>query len=429
MAEETNDGKLTAEIGVTGLNQFGGMINEEFLIQLKGKQGIKVFTEMSENDAVIGAFLFVTSMLLRGVEWRTEPADASPMAVEIAEFVESNRHDMSHTWEDLMDEILSMLVFGWSYHEITYKRRVGPEEKDATNRSKFTDGMIGWRKLPIRAQNSLDRWNIDDDGGIRGMHQTTLTGHTAFIPIEKALLFRTTARKNNPEGRSIIRNAYRSWFFKKRIEEIEGVGIERDLVGLPVIEAPAQIMQTDASSEEKATLENLKTIVKNIRRDEQEGVIMPAAYDDSGNNLYTLKLLSTGGTRQFNTNEIISRYDKRIAMVVVADFILLGQDKVGSFALSSDKTELFATAIGAWLKSIADIFNRFAIPRLMRVNGLPLELTPKFKHGDIEKMDIAKFAEAISKLVLSGTLIPDASMDKKARELLDLPLIDVDDEE
>ena len=51
------------------------------------------------------------------------------------------------------------------------------------------------------------------------------------IPMEKCLLFRTQTHKNNPEGRSILRNAYRSWYFKKRIEEIEGVGIERDLAG------------------------------------------------------------------------------------------------------------------------------------------------------------------------------------------------------
>ena len=61
---------------------------------------------------------------------------------------------------------------------------------------------------------------------------------TYTIPMSKALLFRTKSRKNNPEGRSILRNAYRSWYFKRRIQEIEGIGIERDLAGLPVMHGP-----------------------------------------------------------------------------------------------------------------------------------------------------------------------------------------------
>ena len=48
---------------------------------------------------------------------------------------------------------------------------------------------------------------------------------------------------------------------------------------------------------------------------------------------YDLKLLSTGGRRQFDTNAIIARYDARIAMSCLADFILLGHDKVGTLAL------------------------------------------------------------------------------------------------
>lgn len=61
------------------------------------------------------------------------------------------------------------------------------------------------------------------------------------IPMSKAMLFRTESVKDNPEGRSILRNAYRSWYFKRRIQEIEAIGIERDLAGLPVIHAPERL--------------------------------------------------------------------------------------------------------------------------------------------------------------------------------------------
>jgi hypothetical protein len=35
----------------------------------------KVFKEMSENDATVGAVLSAFGLILRAVEWRTEPAD------------------------------------------------------------------------------------------------------------------------------------------------------------------------------------------------------------------------------------------------------------------------------------------------------------------------------------------------------------------
>ena len=62
------------------------------------------------------------------------------------------------------------------------------------------------------------------------------------IPRAKCLLFRPTAYKSNPEGRSILRTAYRPWYNLTQIENIEGIGIERDLAGLPVVKVPPEVM-------------------------------------------------------------------------------------------------------------------------------------------------------------------------------------------
>lgn len=410
------------QIGDTGLKRYGGYIDEEFLRQLKGKRAIRAYREMRDNDDIIGGILFVVEMLLRNVEWRTDPASDDPIAVEIAEFVDSCRDDMSHSWSDFIAEVLSMLPYGFSVHEIVYKERVGPSENDGQRRSKYTDGLIGWRKMPIRAQESIYEWNIGADGSIDGLkQQAPATGAIVDIPIEKLLLFRTTSHKNNPEGRSIIRNAYIDWHFKKNIKQIEAIGIERDLAGLPVAHVPPELLSAQAGSDEAAALEAIKAIVRNIRRDEQEGVIWPLAYDADGNLTYKLELLSSSGARQFDTNEIISRYDKRIAATVMADFIMLGQDKVGSYSLSSDKTDMFAVALGAWLKSICDVLNRFAIPRLLKINNMPLEHAPEFAVSDVEKEDIEKTLEGVSKMVLAGVLPPDEDVENKVRDLLDLP--------
>ena len=412
----------TGEIGTTGLQMYGGRVHEEFHPALRGDKARKVYREMADNDPVVGAILFAMDMLIRQVTWHTEPADDSPAALQVADDVWTSLHDMSQTWANVLSEIMSMLTYGWSYHELVYKIRRGPE---AAVPSTYDDGMVGWRKMPGRAQDTLSRWEWDPAGGIAGMYQLDMSAigkGEVFIPIEKSLLFRTTAQKNNPEGKSVLRTAYRSWYMKKRIEEIEAIGIERDLAGLPVAWVPPTMLSKDATTDEKAALEEIKKIVKRVKRDEQEGVVFPLTYDAKGNKLYDLTLLTSGGQRQFSPDEIITRYDQRMAMTVLGDFILLGHEKVGSFALGSTKMDLFAVALGAWLDEIADVFNQYAIPRLCRLNACPVDIAPKLRHSEVKNVNLKELGDYITSLAGVGfQLYDDASLEEYLRGAAQLP--------
>lgn len=416
------DVKPFVEIGNTGLERYDGHVYEEFLPELQGLRGIRTYKEMSDNDPIIGSILFAIEMLIRQVPWKVESASNDEKDVEAARFLESCMHDMSMTWADTIAEIMSMLVYGWSFHEIVYKRRLG-NNRDSSKRSKYNDGLIGWRKIPIRGQETLWEWEFDENGGLRAMIQQAPPDYKRRrIPIEKGLLFKTTSRKGNPEGRSILRNAYRPWYFKKNIETIEGIGIERDLAGLPVAWVPPEILSVEADKESKAMLNEIKKIVRNVRRDEQEGIVFPLVYDENGNKLYDLELLSTGGRRQFDTDKIVQRYSQQIAMVVLADFILIGHEATGSFALSSSKTELFSVALGAWLTSIGETFNRYAVPRLFELNGFDTERLPKIVHGDIEKIPLDELGEYINNLARAGfPLFPNEELERYLLSVANLP--------
>ena len=408
------------EYGKTGLFRFNtGWIYEEFLRELQGRKGIEVYKEMSENDDVIGAILFATEMLMRQSEWSIQEAGTEQVDMDAAEFVRSCMDDMEETWSDFISEVLSFLTYGWSYHEIVYKRRMGNTRNPET-RSKYTDGLIGWRKLPIRSQDTLWEWKYDEKDNLIGLVQCAPPMYEqVFIPIEKALHFKTKSRKGNPEGRSILRNSYRNWYFKRRIQEIEGIGIERDLAGLPVLEAPEGVdIWSDEYREELAKAEK---IVRSVRRDEREGIVL--------GNGWKFTLTSTGGRRQFDTNQIIERYDTRMAMTVLADFVLLGHQKVGSFALSSDKTELFSVAMGAFLDQICEVFNNQAIPRLIDINGDHFKgITdyPQLVHGDIETQDLGQLGEFVAKMVGIGAITPDEEMEDYLRMTANLPERDFD---
>lgn len=410
------------EVGSSGLMvAAGGVLMEELHPNLAGRKALETWRAMKDNDALVGAILFAIDMLVRQVSWTVEQGDAKE---EHSEFLDSCMNDMSMSWGDFISEAMSMLPFGFAFHEIVYKQRRGiqtPGSKTPTSR--FKDGKVGWRKMPLRAQETLDHWQFDDEGGVEAFVQKPPPDFIdRVIPMEKGLLFRTSVYKNNPEGRSVLRSAYSSWFYKKRIQQIEGTGIERDLAGFPVFWLPAEYLATDADDAQKAVVAAFDTLGKNIRRDKQEYLLMPLAYDDNGNKAFDFTLTNSGGTRAFDTNTIIGRYNQEIAMSVLADFILLGHEKVGSFALSSDKTDLFAVALGTILDSIADVLNRYAVPRLFALNGFPTEDLPKIVHGDMEKPDLAALGAYLGALVNAGVpLFPDEDLEAYLREAGGLP--------
>lgn len=410
----SNDSK---EIGRVGQRRYGGIFYEEFLSELRGRKGAEVFTEMSNNDETIGAILFAIEMLVRQASWSVEPGGSTAKDREAAEFVKSCMDDMQQTWIDTISEILSFLTYGWSFHEIVYKRRMG-RTKDNRTSSKYDDGLIGWMKLPIRSQETLYQWEYNDHDNLIGMTQMPPPDFGLItIPMNKAMLFRTRSRKDNPEGRSILRTAYRSWYFKRRIQEIEGIGIERDLAGLPIITTPEGMDIWDKDDEDmNAIRAGLEAMVKNIRRDSTEGLVLPFGY--------TFELTSTGGSRQFDTNSIIARYDTKISQTVLADFIQLGHESVGSFALSSDKTNLFSMAICAFLDIICQTFNSQGIPALIDINGdhfAGVTDYPRLTHGDIEDVDLATVATFIKDMTSIGVIIPDESLEDYVRQLGKLP--------
>lgn len=428
--------KDKAELGVSGLTQYSGFVSEEFLPQLQGVKGVKVFRAMTDNDPIIGAVLSAIGLILRAVKWdaaASEENKENPEAEELRVFALSLLDDMSHSFEDFISEAITMLSFGWAWHELVIKNRVGPDESDPTKRSRHTDGRIGIRKLAPRAQESLDRWEFDEDGGIRGMWQRPPNGMVGrgdvFLPIERGLLFRTTSRKNNPEGVSVLRNAYRPYFFAQRIEEHEAIGVERDLVGIPIVRIPLEYLAPDASDAHRAVRAKYEKIALDLGRNEQAGLVLPSDpyVDDMGKptglHRVGVELLGSPGSKMMDTDKIIVRHQRNIARSVLADFIMLGTDgKSGSYALSQNKSDLFMRACETYLNQIAAVLNRHMLPRIWALNGLDPEMMPKYKPGALAPVDIEQLGQFLQTAAGAGMeLFPDPELDTHLREEVGLP--------
>lgn len=412
------DPRNVAPIGDSGLKAYGGYINEEFLRELSGEQGKRKFREMAANDPTVRAVLFGLTALTCSVEWPLKAADDSEEAEKAKQFAEDVIKGMKTPLTDVIAEACTMYTYGFAPCEIVFAPR--------------PDGKIGIQEISLRAQNTIQRWIINQQTGeLEGLVQQTTFKGAVQIPINRVVLFRTTSVKNNPEGESILRGLYRPWYFKSKIEEIEAVGIERDLAGLPVVRVPLSLFKNAADGDPaaKTALDGWKRLATQVRRDQNEGVVIPSdVYEDNegkpaGNaQMYEFKLLSSGGGRSFDTTAIIDRYDRKIATAVLMDFIFLGQAAVGSFALSSDKTALFAQALGSYVKRMAEVLNRQVLARLWELNSLDAKLMPTFEPGDLEKPDLADLSNFVATMAGAGAQLFVSQDDQNwARKMAGMP--------
>ena len=401
------------QLGTTGLKRHGPYVYEEFLPELRWPRAGKVYQEMADNDPVIGAILYLAEMLIRGTSWSVEPASTSKEDTEAAEFLESCMNDMEMSWPDTISEILSMLTYGFSFHEVLYKVRRGPTERSPRYRSKYSDGKIGWRNLPVRSQDSLNGWVFNKDNEAVAFEQLSEPNYQkVIIPFSKGLLFRTRVTRDNPEGKSLLRNAYRPWFFKKHFEEIEGIGIERDLAGFPVLQTPEGLdLWNEDDPQMVALRQRAEALVANVRRDSEEGILLPYGWD--------LKLLTSGSSRQIDIGSTIERYDNRIAITLLSDIILLGS-KSGSFALADTKQSMLAASLQAQLLNIADVFNTKAVPRLFQANNFTnYESLPKIVPGQIQTPSLKEVALILRAMGLE--INDDMELQNYLRRVMNMP--------
>lgn len=406
------------QLGSTGLRRHGPYIYEEFLPELRWPRAGRVYQEMADNDPVIGSILYLAEMLIRGTTWDVVPAGDTPEDIEAATFLKSCMDDMEMSWADLISEILSMFTYGFSFHEIVYKVRRGPDERNPKYRSRYNDGRIGWRAMPIRAQTSMDEWIFNEDNELVAFVQVVEPDYKrVIIPMSKGLLFRTRVSRDNPEGKSLLRNAYRPWFFKKHFEEIEGIGIERDLAGFPVLTAPENLdLWNDDDPQMVALRARAEDLVSSIRRDSEEGILLPYGWK--------LELLTSGSSRQIDIGSTIDRYDNRIAITMLSDIILLG-NKSGSFALADTKQSMLAASLQAQVNNIADVFNSKAVPQLFKFNNFNITKLPKIVPGQIQTPSLKEVALVMRAMGLN--IAGDHKLQNYFRHLLGMPELSEDD--
>jgi hypothetical protein len=435
MVKKLSETEAKKILGVAGDNTYNGQIRaDEFLPELRGKKAIRKYREMRDNDSTIGAVMYATEQVLRDVDLKVMPVNDSAEAKKEAEFVESVLDDMDHTLDDHIAESLSNLSYGFAWFEVIYKRRNGPTERSDKKRSKYSDGRMGVRKIAIRAPWTISRFDVDQQtGDVKGIYQDgSGYNNSNYIPTRKSLYYRTTTINGDPAGRSILRNAYTSYEYVNNLQSIEAIAVERELAGIPVARIPAEYLSGDATASQSGFVNNLQSILRDVKFNEQGYIILPSdTYPDkdgapTNQKLVDVELMSSSGSRNIDIDPIVRRYQHDIARSVLSEFLMLGGGNTGSYALSKSKTDLFLRALESYIQAIVDVLNKQLVERLWELNGLNYDLMPTIVAGDVAPHDLREIAAFLRNL--NGADINVSDHPEVIQDLMDIAELKYDPE-
>ena len=392
---------LYQDVGDTGLNTSGwGEIGDEFMREWQGAtEKAKRVREMLYNSAVVGALRLAVEMPIRAIEWQfvSDEGENDPRLALLADALDA----MSHSWEDHITDALGFLWYGWSMFTVTYQA---------------DGGRILWRKLRPLGPDTLQRWLFADDGGLEGIQQWPHLWPEP-VPIERMVIYRFRRARGNPEGESLLRPAWPSWYYVKNIQQIEAIGIERDLAGLPRVRMP-QDADTTESDDPTTDVGKARLMARNVRNDEQGGVVLPFGWD--------FDLVASPGAAKVDTDVVISRYNKQILMSALSQFLMLGMDNVGALATFQGANDFFTLTLNAVADTIAETFTKFAVERLLALNGYePTGI--RLEHSPAGSVQPALIAEALAKLLAAGAMTMTAEDEVWLRGLFRLPPREVAD--
>jgi hypothetical protein len=272
---------------------------------------------------------------------------------------------------------------------------------------------IVWKKFAPRHPMDVKQWHFDANGGPSSVemykpYSPNFAGGGSFddsvtIPIEKMLVFTFDKEAGNIEGISVLRSAYKHWYYKDQLYKIDAIQKERHGIGIPVIALPPGYKQED-----KDLAENLG---RNIRTNERAHITLPPGWE--------IAMLKMEG-HLVDCIPSIEHHDAMIRSNVLGEFIR------GSSAGASGEEviAMFLKATKYVADIIVDTFNNYAIPQLWGLN---------FSRGSCPRLRVRRIGEsadwrtlsaAARNLVGAQLLTPDDPLEDAFRDEMDLPARD-----
>lgn len=419
-------------------NTRGWIEDREFNNRLRWPLNLDEYDKMRRTDPTIQWMLRLVSTPIRAALWSIEPPDnPTPEEIEATCFA---RHaifeEMDGGWDEHLRQLLTYLDFGHSVFERSAELRevefdVDPEEPGDDPLHVEREAFV-LAALDPRLQRTIQRWEIDPNETKRlvQIKQWLADGHqpsVTEIDADRLVVYVHDKEGDDWRGVSLLRSAWKSWFTKSELQNLEAIAFERS-AGFPVVYPPS-----DASDDDLTSVEEM---LKKVKQGENVWALMPGPKQKTGRGaegeaeawlIEDLAINASGG-QATDYGAAIGRYDLEMAKNVMASFMELGQKEVGARATADVQQDPYYQALTAHVGYIEDTFSEAVLRPLIDWN-YTLNRYPRLVCSKLQARNAEVIASAIKGLVEAGVMQADDPLEDFVRDLLDAPDADPDYEE
>lgn len=407
--------KADAPIGSNGVFDVNGYVfsPEDRTPLYNGERRFAIFDQMLRNTAIVAAGTRAIFTLLGKAEWTVNPPEAmkdSEQAKNYADIAYDSLFDMRTSWTHVVKKTASFALQGFSLQEITAKMR--------------PDGVIGIDNIANRPQRTITRWNQDENGEITEVFQRIPNGKEVSIPRGKLIYAVDDTFTDAPTGLGLFRQLAPHADRLNAFLELQSVGFETDLRGIPIARAPLGELRDQVTAgtltEEKrsAMLKPLMDFINKHIRNKRTGVMLPSdtfqgqngdgANTPSAQPKWALELLQGQSTGLADMANAIKEVVNEMARILGVEHMLLGSDGAGSLALSKTKLDTFHAFISSVLQELVEVYQRDIIEFQATLNGWPDDMIPEIGVGDVTDDDIVEVTTALLNIATAGVpLLPN----------------------
>ena len=382
---------MMGERGSSGTNWRRVLGGSEYNNEMRGYLGLQNMDRMRRSDAAVAGALKIAKTPVLEAQWWVDPADRDdPQAMMIAEFIHNALFEWQTIgWTQFLSESLTMLDFGYSFFEKVFRFT------NWKNRQR-----VIWQKLAPRSVEDVQEWRFDGHGGPDSVSMVGFDGiNDVRIPIEKLLVFSYRMESGNIEGRSMLREVYKHWYYKENLYKIDSIQKERHGIGIPVIKLPPNFSQTDKNLANE--------LGRNLRTNEWAHIVLPPFWE--------VEFAEVRG-QTVNVLDSIEHHDGKIY-----DSVLAGFNREAEKSDAEVQLDIFMKASRYFAALIREVINKYAIPELVSYNWNVTEF-PKLKVRHIGQVtDLRTVSFTVRNLVGAGLLTPDDPLEDYLREINDLP--------
>lgn len=295
--------------------------------------------------------------------------------------------------EQVVEEILQALVFGWSVGEKVLRAGV--------NRIWLDD-------IPFLAPESTTI-AIEGDPGAQGFGRVTgfsqRSGFDAELPLSKMVYYAHRVRNSNVYGQSRLKPAYKSWVLKDVL--LKDYGLAMSTYGSPIGVGQVQNLHQQELDDDGSITTSGKRMLKTLK-----GLSGGSAVVHGPAESISLEQAKISVGKDFKEAE--DHLNKCILRAMLIPALLFEPTDIGSFALGNKHFEIFMRSIGRIVKDVQRVVLLQIYQPLLWINfGLKVPLG-RFESIQLEEEDLKLWSEIYSSLVTHGFLSDQEADDVNA---------------